>query len=41
MKGESKVYLFKLEPHDEVMLRTWIAATAQELAPVYGGPYEA
>lgn len=34
MKGESKVYLFKLEPHDEVMMRTWIAAIAQELAPV-------
>lgn len=34
MKGESKVYLFKLEPHDEVMMRTWIAAISQELAPV-------
>jgi len=32
MKGASKVYLFKLEPHDEVMMRTWIAAISQELA---------
>ena len=29
MKGTSKVYLFKLEPHDEVMMRTWIAAISQ------------
>ena len=33
MKGHNKVYLFKLEPHDEVMMRTWIAAISQELAP--------
>lgn len=33
MKSASKVYLFKLEPHDEVMMRTWIAAISQELAP--------
>ena len=33
MKGTSKVYLFKLEPHDEVMMRTWIGAISQELAP--------
>ena len=33
MKGENKVYLFKLVPHDEVMMRTWIAAISQELAP--------
>ena len=32
MKGEMKVYLFKLEPHDEVMMRTWIGAISQELA---------
>lgn len=34
MKGASKVYLFKLEPHDEVMMRTWIGAISQELARV-------
>jgi len=33
MKGANKVYLLKLEPHDEVMMRTWIAAISQELAP--------
>ena len=32
MKGQGKVYLFKLDPHDEVMMRTWIAAISQELA---------
>ena len=32
MKGANKVYLFKLEPHDEVMMRTWIGAISQELA---------
>jgi len=32
MKCTGKVYLFKLEPHDEVMMRTWIAAISQELA---------
>ena len=31
MKGASKVYLFKLEPHDEVMMRTWIGAVSQQL----------
>lgn len=33
MKGEQKVYLLKVEPHDEVMMRTWIGAISQELAP--------
>ena len=32
MKGDKKVYLFKLEPHDEVMMRTWIGAIAVELS---------
>ena len=32
MKGASKVYLFKLEPHDEVMMRTWIGAISQQLS---------
>jgi len=32
MKGAGKVYLFKLEPHDEVMMRTWIGAISQECA---------
>ena len=32
MKGQGKVYLFKLEPHDEVMMRTWIGAISQEVA---------
>jgi len=32
MKGQGKVYLFKLDPHDEVMMRTWIGAISQELA---------
>ena len=31
MKGANKVYLFKLEPHDEVMMRTWISSISQEL----------
>ena len=31
MKGTNKVYLFKLEPHDEVTMRTWIAAILEEL----------
>jgi len=33
MKAANKVYLLKLQPHDEVMMRTWIAAISQELAP--------
>lgn len=33
MKGGQKVYLFKVDPHDEPMMRTWIAAISQELAP--------
>ena len=35
MKGTDKVYLFKLVPHDadEVIMRQWIAAISQELAP--------
>ena len=32
MKGYKKVYLFKLEPHDEVMMRTWIGAISVELS---------
>ena len=32
LKGQSKVYLFKCEPHDVVMMRTWISAISQELA---------
>ena len=32
MKGQNKVYLFKLETEDEVMMRTWINAISQELA---------
>lgn len=32
VKGAGKVYLFKVEPHDEVMMRTWIGAISQELA---------
>ena len=31
MKGENKVYLFRLPNPDEVMMRTWIAAISQEL----------
>ena len=31
VKGDNKVYLLKLEPHDEVMMRTWIGAISQEL----------
>lgn len=34
MKAENKVYMFKLEPHDEAKMRTWIAAISQELALV-------
>ena len=33
MTGKEKVYLLKLEPHDEVMYRTWIGAISQELTP--------
>ena len=31
MKGDKKVYLLKLEPHDEVTMRTWIGAISVEL----------
>jgi len=31
MKSTNKVYLFKLDPHDEVMMRTWIGAISTEL----------
>tara|TARA_B110001452_G_scaffold61875_1_gene48612 strand:- start:1446 stop:2588 length:1143 start_codon:yes stop_codon:yes gene_type:complete len=31
IKGDNKVYLLKLEPHDEAMMRTWIAAISQQL----------
>ena len=31
MKGDNKVYLFRLPNPDEVMMRTWIAAISQEL----------
>jgi len=31
MKSANKVYLFKLDPHDEVMMRTWIGAISVEL----------
>ena len=32
MKGDKKVYLFKLEPHDEVKMRNWIGAITVELS---------
>ena len=32
-----QVYMFKLEPHDEVQMRTWIAAIAQEIEIVQAG----
>ena len=32
MKGYKKVYLFKLEPHDEVLMHTWIGAISVELS---------
>ena len=32
MKSHDKVYLLKLAPHDEVMMRTWITAINVELA---------
>ena len=34
MKGSGKVYLLKIEPHDEVMMRTWIGAISQECGAV-------
>jgi hypothetical protein len=33
MKAGNKVYLCKVEPHDEVVMRTWIAAISQQLSP--------
>jgi hypothetical protein len=30
MIGENKVYMFKLEPHDEPGMRTWISAIGQQ-----------
>ena len=31
MKAENKVYLCKVEPHDEVTMRTWIGAISQQV----------
>lgn len=31
IKGDNKVYLLKLEPHDEALMRTWIAAIQQQM----------
>ena len=33
----TQVYMFKLEPHDESKMRTWIAAIAQELEIIQSG----
>ena len=31
LKGDNKVYLLKIEPHDEALMRTWIAAMSEQL----------
>eukprot|EP00326_Haptolina_ericina_P014790 CAMPEP_0181195996 /NCGR_PEP_ID=MMETSP1096-20121128/15203_1 /TAXON_ID=156174 ORGANISM="Chrysochromulina ericina, Strain CCMP281" /NCGR_SAMPLE_ID=MMETSP1096 /ASSEMBLY_ACC=CAM_ASM_000453 /LENGTH=347 /DNA_ID=CAMNT_0023285673 /DNA_START=81 /DNA_END=1124 /DNA_ORIENTATION=+ len=36
MKGDNKVYMFKLDPHDEAKMRSWIAAIQQELSRLAG-----
>jgi len=33
LKGDNKVYLLKLEPHDEALMRTWISAISEQLSP--------
>jgi len=37
MKGDNKVYMFKLEPHDESQMRTWIGAISQEIEAMHAG----
>ena len=31
IKGASKVYMLKLVPHDDALMRTWISALSQQL----------